>query len=146
VILKLLLNQTGRTTSQWIADKLHKPQSTVQRRRERLEKILVRTNYSIDLNKFGWRTVDFFISTKNGMRDTVGKKLLLEKNVIEVSKSIGARTIDLRIQVLLRDNTELLNMLERIEAMNGVQEAVWSEVIGVVGRKKSIPFEIIDSL
>lgn len=72
------------------------------------------------------------------MSDTVTKKLLAEKILILVSKSIEhrAHTINLRTEVLLRDNSELLGTLEKIKGMTGVQDVIWGEVIEVVGRQR----------
>jgi hypothetical protein len=40
----------------------------------------------------------------------------------------------------------LLNILEKVKAMDGVNDVVWSEIVKVVGRKRSIPARIIDML
>jgi hypothetical protein len=145
-ILKFLLTADRKVRSKFIADKLRVPQSTIQRRRERLELNFLEANYSLNVTKFGWRRVDFFISTRNGMTDEVAKKLLEERNIVYVGKSIGEHTIDLRAEAIIKDNGDLLVMLEKIKAIKGVQDAIWSEIVKVVGRKKSIPNEIIESL
>lgn len=58
------------------------------------------------------------------MSGTVAKKPPAEKILILVSKSIRAHTIDLRTEVLLRDNSELLGTLEKIKGMTGVQDVI----------------------
>lgn len=40
----------------------------------------------------------------------------------------------------------LRDLLELIKAMDGVNDVVWSEIVSVIGRKKSIPSSIIDKL
>jgi hypothetical protein len=40
----------------------------------------------------------------------------------------------------------LLDVLEKVKAMDGVNDTIWSEVVEVVGRKRSIPSHIIDRL
>jgi tRNA U54 and U55 pseudouridine synthase Pus10 len=43
---------------------------------KRLEKEVLRTVYTLDLEKFGWRCADLLISTKDGKTSSVAKKLL----------------------------------------------------------------------
>ncbi len=66
--------------------------------------------------------------------------------MVYVGKSIGEHTIDLRVEIIVRDNAELLDILEKVKAMDGVSDAVWSEIVQVIGRKRSIPRRIIDML
>ena len=40
----------------------------------------------------------------------------------------------------------LLDLLELIKGMDGVNDVVWSEIVRVMGRKRSIPSAIIDKL
>ena len=80
------------------------------------------------------------------MTDSVAKQLLENEEVTYVGKSIGAHTIDLRVEIIVKDNAELLDILEKVKGMDGVQDTVWSEIVQVVGRKRSVPSRIIDSL
>jgi hypothetical protein len=100
----------------------------------------------LDIEKFGWRRVDFFISVKNGKINSVANKLMDIDEVTYVGKSIGEHTIDLRVESIVKDNIILLDLLEKIKGMDGVNDVVWSEIVSVVGRKKSIPSSIIDKL
>ena len=65
-ILKILLVPDGNIQSNTIATKLGIPLSTIRRRRRRLEKEFLKTYHVLDIEKFGWRRIDFFISIKNG--------------------------------------------------------------------------------
>ena len=100
----------------------------------------------MDIEKFGWRRVDFFISIKNGKANTVANKLIELDEVTYVGKSIGEHTIDLRVETIVKDNILLLDLLEKIKGMDGVNDVVWSEIVSVVGRKISIPSSIIDKI
>ena len=100
----------------------------------------------MDIEKFGWRRVDFFISIKNGKANTVANNLIELDEVTYVGKSIGEHTIDLRIETIVKDNILLLDLLEKIKGMDGVNDVVWSEIVSVVGRKISIPSSIIDKI
>jgi DNA-binding Lrp family transcriptional regulator len=145
-ILKDLLSPNGRKSSLSLANGLGIPLTTIQRRRKRLEKEFLESNYSLNLDKFGWRRVDFFISTKNGKNDDVAIDLFGLNEVTFVGKSIGAHTIDLRAETIIKGNEQLLDLLEKIKGMGGVTDAIWSEIVKVIGKKRSIPSNIIDQL
>jgi hypothetical protein len=82
---------------------------------------------------------------KNGKINSVANKLLDIDEVTYVGKSIGEHTIDLRVETIVKDNVILLDLLEK-KGMDGVNDVVWSEIVSVVGRKKSIPSSIINKL
>jgi len=144
--LKTLLAPDGKHSSKTLAKKLGIPATTVQRRRKRLEKEFLTLTYTLDLAKFGWHKVDFLIATESGKTGLIGKTLLKRDEVIYVGKSIGQHTIDLRVETILRDNAEILRMMELLKSMEGVKDVVWTEIVEVVGRKTSIPSQIIDQL
>ena len=52
----------------------------------------------------------------------------------------------MRVETIVKDNVILLDLLEKIKGMDGVSDVIWSEIVSVVGRKKSIPSTIIDKL
>lgn len=94
----------------------------------------------LDIEKFGWRRIDFFISIRNGMVNAVANKLMDFDHVTYVGKSIGEHTIDLRVETIVKDNAILLDLLEEIKGMDGVKDVVWSEIVSVVGSKISTGF------
>jgi DNA-binding Lrp family transcriptional regulator len=145
-ILKAILSPNGKRSSAFLSKSLGVPQTTIQRRRSRLEKEFLEFSYSLKLEKFGWRCVDLFIYTRDGKTDSVAKRLLENEEITYVGKSIGEHTIDLRVEVILKNNAELLDILEKVKGMDGVQDAVWSEIVHIVGRKRSVPSSIIDKL
>lgn len=145
-LLQILLSPNGNKTSKNVSQELKIPITTVRRRRKRLEKEYLKVYYVLDIEKFGWRRIDFFISIRNGKINSVANKLLEIDEVTYVGKCIGEHTIDLRVETIIKDNVILLDLLEQIKAMDGVNDVVWSEIVNVVGRKKSIPSSIIDKL
>lgn len=146
-ILKILLSPNGQIKStKSISSKLGIPVTTVRRRRKRLESHFLKQHYVLDIEKFGWRRVDFFISIRNGMTDAVAKKLIEMNDVTYVGKSIGEHTIDLRVETIVKNNSVLLDVLEKIKGMEGVRDVVWSEIVHIVGQKISIPSSIIDRI
>ena len=146
-LLNILLQPNGDLkSSKTLSAKLGMPITTVRRRRKRLESTLLKLHYVLDIEKFRWRRVDFFIAIKNGMVNAVASKLLDSDEVTYVGKSIGEHTIDLRVETIVKDNASVLDILEKIKAMDGVNDVVWSEIVSVVGRKISIPSSIIDKI
>ena len=144
-LLKILLSPNGDLkSSKSLSDKLGIPVTTVRRRRKRLEDLFLKMHYVLDIEKFGWKRVDFFISIRNGLVNTVANKMMDLDEVTYIGKSIGEHTIDLRVETILKDNASILDFLEKIKAMQGVKDVVWSEIVSVVGRKISIPSSIID--
>src|ERR1700686_5570121 len=111
------------------------PISTVQRRRKRLEADYLIKHYSIDPMKFGYRRIDLLIYTEGGGTIEIGKQLLEREEVTYAARTIGEHTIDLRIEVFVKDNGVLLNLLEVVKAMKGVRDVVWTEVIETIGKK-----------
>lgn len=144
-ILKLLLTPDGRHSSKSLARKLGIPPTTIQRRRKRLEQFL-EVSYTLCLKTFGWHKVDFLIATESGKTGQIGKELLKREEIIYVGKSIGQHTIDLRVETILEDNAEILRMMELLKAMPGIKDVVWTEIVEVVGKKMSIPSQIVDRL
>ena len=71
--------------------------------------------------------------------------LLSLNQVTAVGKSIGD-TIDLREETIVKDNAEILDLLETLQAMDGIRDAVWSEIVETVGNKMSVPSYIIDQV
>ena len=146
-ILKILLTPDGHLKStKSISTKLGIPVTTIRRRRKRLESKFLKMQYVLDIEKFGWRRIDFFISIRNGLVNNVAEKLMGLNDVTYVGKSIGEHTIDLRVETIVKDNVVLLDLLEQIKAMEGVRDVVWSEIVNVVGSKISIPNSIIDKI
>lgn len=146
MILKVLLDPDGRISSHKLAKLTGLPRTTVQRRRRFLEKELLSIAYTLNLKSLGFRRVELLIFAHSGRTVLIGKELLKRVPVVYVARAIGEHTIDLKVDVIIRDNAELLNLTEEIKAMDGVRDVVWSETVEVIGVKKSIPTEIIDRL
>ena len=145
-ILKILLSPDDGKSTKSMSTKLEIPVTTVRRRRKRLERNFLKMHYVLDIERFGWRRVDFFISIRHGMINTVATKLMALNDVTYVGKSIGEHTIDLRVESIVKDNNVLLDLLEKIKEMEGVEDVVWSEIVSIVGQKISIPSSIIDKI
>jgi len=111
-----------------------------------VEKQHLESWYSMNVAGVGHKRVDFLIATGRGRTVPIARKLLKVKEVVSVSRSIGQPTIDLRAELIVKDNAQLLELLEQVKGIDGIRNVVWSEVIHVVGKKGSVPPEIIDIL
>jgi hypothetical protein len=107
----------------------------VQRRRRKLEDTYLIKTYSLDPIKFGYRRIDLLIYTAGGETMNIGQELLKHEEVTSAFRTIGEHTIDLRVEVFVKDNRVLLDLLEEVKAMKGVRDVVWTEVIATIGRK-----------
>ena len=143
-ILKILLDPTARISSHALAIKLGLPRTTVQRRRNYLEKHFLEFAYSLKLNDLGYRRVDMLIYTSGGSTIEIAKKLLQRDEIVYVGQSIGEHTIDLRAEVIIKDNSQLLDLLEEVKAIPSVRDVIWSEIVKIVGQKKSVPSSVLD--
>jgi DNA-binding Lrp family transcriptional regulator len=145
-ILKILLAPSDRISSHALAAKLGLPRTTIQRRRNYLEKHFLEFAYSLKLDELGYRRVDLLIYTGGGDTVRIANKLLERDEVVYVGRSIGEHTIDLRAEAIIKDNSQLLDLLEEVKAMPSVKDVIWSEIVKIVGKKRSVPGAIIDSM
>jgi DNA-binding Lrp family transcriptional regulator len=134
-LLRLLLDSEGDISTHEISVQLAIPLSTIQRRRKRLEEEYLIKRYSLDPMKFGYRLIDLLIYTEGGETMNIGRELLKREEVTYAARTIGEHTIALCIEVFVKENGVLLNLLENVKAMKGVRDVVWTEVIETIGRK-----------
>ena len=52
----------------------------------------------------------------------------------------------MRVETIVKDNHEILDILEKLKATDGIRDVVWSEIVNTVGNKMSVPSHIIDRL
>jgi DNA-binding Lrp family transcriptional regulator len=145
-ILRSLVSSRGRISSVELSRKLEIPLTTIQRRRKRLESEFLEVAYSLKLEKLGWRRADLLVSTFKGTSPNVGKGLLTHNSITRVCRSIGEHTIDLHAEIVFKDNTELLNVIEWIKSLDGVKDVVWTEPVELMGKNLAGPLQILDQL
>jgi DNA-binding Lrp family transcriptional regulator len=145
-MLQTLLASSGRVSSLALSRKLEIPLTTIQRRRKRLESEFLEVAYSLKLEKLGWRNADLLISTSRGKASYIGKELLTHNSITRVCRSIGEHTIDLHAEIVFKDNTELLNVIEWIKSLEGVKDVVWTEPVELMGKNLAGPLQILDQL
>lgn len=145
-LLTVLLQLNGKVSSHALAAKLGIPRTTVQRRRRFLEEHFLELMYVLKLKDLGYSRVDLLIYTGGGNTMKIAETLLDRDEVVNVATSIGEHTIDLRAEVVIKDNLQLLDLLEEVKGMTSVKDVVWSEIVEIVGSKKSMPASIIEKL
>jgi hypothetical protein len=145
-IVKDLLATRAEIAARLLAEKLGISSSAAQSTSKEWGKEYLAIMYSSTLEKYGWRQIEFLISTTGGKTMALGKELLKRDQVAYVARTIGQFNIDLRVEVFVRSNDDLINLIEEVKAMEGVKELIWSEIIEVVGRKDSIPAETLATL
>ena len=145
-MLQTLLASSGRVSSLVLSRKLEIPLTTIQRRRKRLESEFLEVAYSLKLEKLGWRNADLLISTSRGKASYIGKELLTHNSITRVCRSIGEHTIDLHAEIVFKDNTELLNVIEWIKSLDGVKDVVWTEPVELMGKNIAGSLQILDQL
>jgi hypothetical protein len=129
-----------------IATQLGIPVAMVKKRRELLEKQHLEYGYHMDMKGVGHRRLDFQIATHRGMTIPIAKSLLKMREIVSVGRSIGRSSVDLRSEIIIKDNEHLVDLIDRVRGLNGVEDVNWSEIVQVVGKKGSVPPEIIDAL
>ena len=90
--------------------------------------------------------MDLLIYTGGGNTVNIARKLLDRDEVVYIGQSIGEHTIDLRAEVIIKDNSQLLDLLEEVKAMPNVKDVVWSEIVRIIGKKRSVPSSVIDGI
>jgi hypothetical protein len=154
-ILKILLAPNGKASlhvsasersDKILATKLEIPLAEIKGRRRLLEKRFLELYYTMNLALLDHRRVDFLISTQRGLAGSIGKELLKMNESVYVGLSVGQPTIDVRAEMIVKDNGHLLDLMEHVKGMDGVRDVVWSEMVKLVGHKGSVPSEIVDVL
>lgn len=146
-ILKALLSSSGSTSSLMLSKSLDIPLSTVQRRRKKLESDFLEFYYLPKVEKLGWHIALVFITMDSGTATAVGKELLSwEDSVVRVARTMGGETIDLIVEVVYRDNKELLDICDSIKAIAGVRNIFWTELVAIIGKNTACFESMIDSM
>ena len=132
IVEELMVN--GDIKSSEIAAKLKIPLSTIQRRRTRIEKSLLRKKYQMDLTQLGYRTAQIFIDVQGGMAKETGEELLkkYDRNVINASTRINSSN-NLCLEVVYNGSEELHYLLEEIKSLPLATKVDWSEQVMMIG-------------
>lgn len=118
-----------------IAKKMRLPLSTVQRRRAKLERSMLKRSYSIDISKFGLRIVKLHIKANGGMSDEIAKRIFQNySNVLSATVEMDS-IANIVTEAYVRNTSELYKMTEAIKRMPEVSDVQFSETVTEVGRR-----------
>ena len=136
IISELLKNPTISSSS--LAKKVHLPLSTLQRRRARIEKEILKKTYTFDYKSFGARVGDLIINVDKGKSDDVVRSILKKyKNNVTYCHTRIDLVHSVLAHVIYKDTAELFYLIEDIKAMQYVNSMSWSETVNVIGDNNS---------
>lgn len=143
-ILRALLESEGRNVSSLsLSRQLQIPLTTVQRKRKRLEEFL-HNSYSLKLEKFDQRLITLFISVESGRSIEIGRSILALSGITLVVRTLSGN-MDIKAEAIAKTNDDIVNLLERVKAVKGVRNVLWTESIQKIGENKDTYISIINS-
>ena len=121
-----------------LANKLDIPLSTLQRRRARIEKAILKKNYTFNYKAFGGRVGDLIVSVDKGKSKEVAQSLLKKyKNYVASCYTRINSMHNVSAHVIYKNTEELYELIENIKTMDYVTGVNWSEVVEVIGDNNS---------
>ena len=121
-----------------LSKKLHIPLSTLQRRRTRIEKDILKKNYTFDYKGFGGRIGDLIVNVDKGKSKEVAQNLLkkYKNNVVSCDTRINSMH-NVAARIIYKNTEELFEIIESIKTMDYVDRVQWSEMVEVIGDNNS---------
>jgi DNA-binding Lrp family transcriptional regulator len=105
------------------------PLSTVQRRRTRLERSVLRKRYELDVRALGWRNAEILMLVDKGKTNDIVQDLVSKFDKV-VSTSIRVNTkSNLAVLVSFRNSEELHALIEAFRTIPEVTNLEWSEIV-----------------
>jgi DNA-binding Lrp family transcriptional regulator len=121
-----------------LANKLDIPLSTIQRRRARIEKTILKRTYSFNYKAFGGRIGDLIINVDKGRSKEIAQSLLKKyKNNITYCHTRINSEHNVSAQVIYKYTQELHNLIESVRSMEYVTGVQWSEMVEMIGDNNS---------
>ncbi|HYF98956.1 MAG TPA: Lrp/AsnC family transcriptional regulator [Candidatus Saccharimonadales bacterium] len=136
IIDELISN--GDIKSSEISEKLKIPLSTIQRRRTRIEKSILKKKYQMDLTQLGYRTAQIFVDIQKGKAKETGEELIKKynRNIVSASTRINSSN-NLCLEVVYNGSDELHYLLEEIKSIPLADKVDWSEQVMMIGDNMS---------
>lgn len=121
-----------------LSKKLRIPLSSLQRRRAKLEKLVLAKVYHVNLKVFGGKIGEIIIKVEKGKSREVAQEILkkYKNNVMSVSTRINTEH-NVSAQLIYKDTAELHDLLESIRSMLYVTNLQWSEIVETLGDNSS---------
>ena len=121
-----------------LANKLDIPLSTVQRRRARIEKSILKKTYAFNYKAFGGRVGDLIVNVDKGKSNEIAQSLLkkYKNNVVSCDTRINSQH-NVSAHIIYKNTEELYELIESIKTMNYVTNVSWSEMVEMIGDNNS---------
>lgn len=144
LLLRLLDNTNIKIVSQimenpdigslTLSRKLNIPLSTIQRRRAKIEKDVLKKTYTLDYKALGCRLGDLIINVENGKAEEVAHKIINKYKTNVKQCQIRINSIhNIIAQIIYKDSNELNYLIEGIKAIDYVITVEWSEMVKTIG-------------
>ena len=136
-IISQLVNDPS-ISSLTLAKRLDIPLSTLQRRRLRVEKAIIKKTYTLNYKSFGARVGDLIVNVDKGKSDEVAQNILKrhKNNVVYCHTRIDL-VHSVLAHVIYKNTEDLYYLIEDIKAMQYVNGLSWSEMVNVIGDNNS---------
>src|SRR5919202_2593556 len=121
-----------------LSKKLDIPLSTLQRRRARIEKAILKKNYTFNYKAFGGRVGDIIVNVDKGKSKEVAQNLLkkYKNNIVSCDTRINSMH-NVAAHVIYKNTEELFHLIESIKTMDYVTGVSWSEMVEAIGDNNS---------
>jgi DNA-binding Lrp family transcriptional regulator len=121
-----------------LAKKLDIPLSTLQRRRARIEKSILKRDYTFNYKAFGGRVGDLIIAVDKGKSKEVAQSLLkkYKNNIVSCDTRINSEH-NISAHIIYKNTEELYELIESIKTMDYVYSVHWSEIVEIMGDNNS---------
>ena len=121
-----------------LSKKLDIPLSTLQRRRARIEKDMLKKTYTLNYKAFGARVGDLIVNVDKGKSDEVAQNILrkYKNNVVYCHTRIDL-VHSVLAHVIYKNTEDLYYLIEDIKGMEYVNGISWSEMVNMIGDNNS---------
>jgi DNA-binding Lrp family transcriptional regulator len=121
-----------------LSKKLGIPLSTLQRRRAKVEKDVLKKTFTFNYKALGCRVGDLIINVDNGKADEVAQKIInrYKNNVTHCEIRINS-IHNILAQIIYDNSNQLHYLIEGIKAMEHVIMVEWSEMVKIIGDNNS---------
>jgi hypothetical protein len=134
ILLQLILNPNSKllTSPSSISKILGIPIATVKRHRNKVEDNFLNKKYILQYWKFGLRKTILSIYINKGWTASIGCQILAQKEVISVERIVSKDMATIKAEAVFRNNMQLLDTINRIKSIPGVDSVSWLEVIEIL--------------
>ena len=120
-----------------MARKYKRPLSTIQRRRTRLEKSILKKDYELDEKYTNWKNGEFFFSVGKGKTETVASEVFEKytNNITLVTTTLN-NVGNIIAHAYFKNSKEMFSIIEELKKIPYVETVLYAEHIAVLGQRK----------